>query len=278
MKQQNNNMITASIVTYRNTLDEINILAISLLHNAIDILYIIDNSPDETLSSITNLSNKIEYIPNTNTGYGRAHNIAIKKAIDSRAQYHIIVNPDIRIISMDAINRLEIYMNHHLDVGLVMPNIIYPNGGQQYLCKLLPTPFDLLIRRFLPQQMCEKRRQQFELRFTGYNKEMDVPFLSGCFMFLRVDALREIGLFDERFFMYGEDIDLSRRIHARFRTVFYPEVTIIHAHEAASYKNKKMLLIHIRNIIRYFNKWGWFFDRERKHINHATLCKLRQNN
>ena len=81
-------MITASIVTYRNTLDEINILAMSLLHNAIDILYIIDNSPDETLSSITNLSNKIEYIPNTNTGYGRAHNIAIKKAIDSRAQYH----------------------------------------------------------------------------------------------------------------------------------------------------------------------------------------------
>lgn len=268
-------MITASIVTYRNSLDEINILLKSLLQNSIDKLYIIDNSPDDILSSITSWSDKIEYIPNrTNTGYGSAHNIALTKAMNSHARYHIIVNPDIQIISNDTIRKLQIYMDHHSDVGLVMPNVIYPNGEQQYLCKLLPTPFDLFIRRFFKQKIWEKRRQQFELRFTGYNREMDVPFLSGCFMFLRVSALREVGLFDERYFMYGEDIDLSRRMHARFRTVFYPKVTIIHAHEAASYKNKKMLFIHIRNIVRYFNKWGWCFDRERKRINRATLSKL----
>ena len=50
---------------------------------------------------------------------------------------------------------------------------------------------------------------------------MDVPYLSGCFMLFRVAALRRVGLFDERFFMYPEDIDLTRRIHAEFRTVFF---------------------------------------------------------
>ena len=95
-------------------------------------------------------------------------------------------------------------------------------------------------------------------------------------MFLRTDALRSQGLFDERFFMYGEDIDLSRRIHAAYRTIFYPKVSIIHKHEAASYHNYKMLLIHMLNVSRYFNKWGWFFDSQRQKINNETLAKLKR--
>ena len=90
-------------------------------------------------------------------------------------------------------------------------------------------------------------------------------------MFLRVDALRKIGLFDERFCMYGEDIDLSRRMHAVYKTMYYPEVSIVHAHERASFKNRKMLRVHIANIVRYFNKWGWFFDRERRRVNAETV-------
>ena len=96
-------------------------------------------------------------------------------------------------------------------------------------------------------------------------------------MFFRISALQDIGLFDERFFMYGEDIDLSRRMHLQYRTMYYPGASIVHLHEAASYKNRRMLLIHIRNIIRYFNKWGWFFDAQRRKINRRLLKDLNYN-
>jgi GT2 family glycosyltransferase len=74
--------------------------------------------------------------------------------------------------------------------------------------------------------------------------------------------------------MYPEDIDLTRRIHQKFRTVFYPEVSIIHHHAKSSYVNLKMLYIHVTNMVKYFNKWGWIFDKERKIINKKTLEQL----
>jgi GT2 family glycosyltransferase len=164
-------------------------------------------------------------------------------------------------------------MYNNTDIGHLMPKVLYPDGQIQYLCKLIPTPFDLIFRRFLPENWTKKRRDKFELRASGYSKIMDVPYLSGCFMFLRTKALEEIGLFDERFFMYPEDIDLTRRIHRKYRTVFYPEVSVIHNHAQSSYKSLRMLWIHISNMIKYFNKWGWIFDNERKKINKAILNK-----
>jgi GT2 family glycosyltransferase len=153
------------------------------------------------------------------------------------------------------------------DVGLVMPKVIFPNGQIQYLCKLVPTPLDLISRILLPKKIWAKNNFKFEMRSTNYNKEMFVPYLSGCFMFLRIDALRKCGLFDERFFMYPEDIDLSRRIASQYRTMFYPGAIVYHEYAAASKKSIKMLLIHTFNIIKYFNKWGWIFDSERRRLN-----------
>ena len=96
------------------------------------------------------------------------------------------------------------------------------------------------------------------MRESGYNKIMDVPILSGCFMFLRNEIFKNVGLFDERYFMYMEDFDYSRRIHEKYRTVYYPNVEIVHAHAKESFKNRKLSIIHLKSAIKYFNKWGWF--------------------
>jgi GT2 family glycosyltransferase len=169
-------------------------------------------------------------------------------------------------------------MEGNKDVGLVMPKVLYPDGRIQYLCKLLPTPFDLFGRRFLNfypfKKYIEKRNEIYELRFTGYDKIMEVPYLSGCFMFIRTKVLEKVGLFDERFFMYLEDTDLSRRIHKMAKTIYYPHVHIYHEYGKGSYKNKKLLKYHIESAIKYFNKWGWFFDKERREINKKVLSKL----
>jgi GT2 family glycosyltransferase len=86
-------------------------------------------------------------------------------------------------------------------------------------------------------------------------------------MFIRTEAIKKIGLFDERFFMYMEDIDLSRRINKIYNTCYYPKVKIYHGHARESYRINKLFLIHIVSAIRYFNKWGWFSDIERISIN-----------
>ena len=92
-------------------------------------------------------------------------------------------------------------------------------------------------------------------------------------MFLRVSVLKDVGIFDERFFMYLEDIDLCRRIHRNFKTIFYPHANIIHRHEKASFKSIKMRLVHVISAFRYFNKYGWFFDSERSSINENVIRK-----
>lgn len=93
-----------------------------------------------------------------NCGYGAGHNIAIREAMEVGAIYHVIVNPDI-YFGEGVLEQLVAYMNVNKEIGLVMPKILYPNGELQYLCKLLPTPFDLLLRRFgLWKKYREKKR------------------------------------------------------------------------------------------------------------------------
>jgi hypothetical protein len=89
-------------------------------------------------------------------------------------------------------------------------------------------------------------------------------------MLLRQSILLEIGGFDERFFMYPEDIDLTRRIAVRCDTIFFPGVEVFHEHGAHSHRSLKMLFIHIANIIKYFNKWGWIADPIRVDLNYKT--------
>jgi len=264
--------INVSIVLYNHSLAEVALLAGTLRESSmVSNIFLIDNSPvynsEFSMLPVTYIFN------NKNLGYGAAHNIAIRKTIDQKLPYHLVVNPDITfdpIILKNIVN----FMDNNSDIGLLMPKVYYPNGEIQYLCKLLPTPADLIFRRFLPRKWAQKQIAKFEMRAWGYNHTMDVPYLSGCFMFLRTEAVRQAGMFDERFFMYPEDIDLTRRIHRKYRTVFYPEVSVVHQHAQGSYKNLKLLFIHVWNMIKYFNKWGWVFDKERREVNNETLKQL----
>lgn len=274
--------INASMVLYHNKKEELSKAINSILNTDMNVkLFLVDNSSNSNLKELLNIDRRIWYIfNNENLGYGRAHNKALRKSIKENVKYHIVINPDI-YFEKGVLETLYNFMEKNPDVALVMPKVLYPNGEVQYLCKLLPTPIDLFGRRFLDfgsfKKWINKRNEIYELRFTGYNKIIEVPYLSGCFMFLRVDALREVGLFDERFFMYPEDIDLTRRIHERYKTVYYPYVSIVHEHGKESYESIRMVWVHMLNITKYFNKWGWFFDRKRKIINKKVLAQLRYN-
>jgi len=261
--------LNASIVLYHNKKDQLIKAIKSFLDTDLKVkLYLVDNSTNDDLKELTQLDARIEYIfNNANLGYGRAHNIAIRKSIEDGVSYHLVLNPDV-YFERGVLEKLYEYMEENKDIGNIMPKVLYPNGDIQYLCKLLPTPVDLIFRRFIPiKKWQEKRNERYELRWTGYDKIMNVPYLSGCFMFLRCSILEEVGLFDENIFMYLEDVDLNRRIHSTYKTIFFPKVDIFHEYTKGSYKSKKLLMEHIKSAIYYFNKWGWFFDKERKIIN-----------
>lgn len=267
-------MLNVSIVLYYPVLQQLYHLLDTLLQvKCIKRIYLIDNSP-ERQTSIPDKYTNIEYIfTGKNLGYGAGHNIALRKTITDNVSYHLVVNSDISF-PPDILPQMIQYMEKHPDTGQMMPKVIYPNGEIQHLCKLLPTPLDLFGRRFLPTRWMRHRTERFELHASGYNRIMNVPYLSGCFMLLRTETLKHTGLFDERFFMYPEDIDLTRRIHQEYKTLFFPEITIVHDHAKASYHSMRMLWIHIVNICRYFNKWGWFKDRERCEVNKTTWSAI----
>lgn len=269
--------ITASIVIYKNDLELLKRAVQSFLESTQEsILYLVDNSPTNYYSRFFQHP-RIKYIfNNKNIGFGAGHNLALKDILKGKCStYHIVLNPDV-YFEKEAISSLFDYIEGNPQVGLIMPKVLYPDGRLQPLCKLLPTPFTLFSRRFLHfyPSWSNRLNHWYEMHFSGYDKIMDVPFLSGCFMFLRTDALREVGLFDERIFLYTEDTDLTRRIHQRYRTIFFPKAVIFHYNQRGSYKNAVKLMHHIFSAITYFNKWGWFNDYERKFINEKILLKF----
>lgn len=263
-------MLNVSIVLYRPDWQQVTDLAtVILLSNHVRRIYLIDNSPTPTSSE--SLDSRITYRHNPyNMGYGTAHNIAIRESIYDNVPFHLVINPDI-ILTPEALETMLQFIAQHPEVGSLMPKVTYPDGRLQYLCKLLPTPIDVFGRRFLPSKWMHRRNSRYEMHASGYDRLMNIPYLSGCFMLLRTQAVQQARLFDERFFMYPEDMDLTRRIHRDYLTVYFPHATIIHNHAQASYKSLKMLWIHVVNMCRYFNKWGWFCDQERKLFNQTAI-------
>lgn len=109
--------------------------------------------------------------------------------------------------------------------------------------------------------------EKSQLLFYSYNNIEDIPILPGCFLLSRINALKKINGFDERFFMYMEDFDLCGRNLRNYRNVCFPEVSIIHKSFKESYVNYKLLLYHTISAFKYFYKLGWIFDIERREIN-----------
>jgi len=283
-------MITASIVTYNNNLLDLEGILRSILISPVQKLWIIDHSEtfmgledelleykhkDEDFIKHENRGFQLEYIKEANTGYGAGHNVALRKAMDEGSQYHLVVNPDVWF-GAEVIPALWRLMEQDESIAQIMPKVLFLNGSVQRLAKLLPTPLDLFGRFFFPERLIAKRNARFELRHSGYDKTLNVPYLSGCFMFLRMSALKSEGLFDERFFMYIEDTDLTRRLHEKYKTLFYPSVSIYHRFSRLSYHNWNLSLTHMISVIKYFNKWGWMYDSGRRRFNKKLLKELKQ--
>ncbi|WP_396636208.1 glycosyltransferase [Maribacter sp. R77961] len=268
--------LTVSIVLYQTDFDEVqNVLNILGLSSLKPKIYLVDNSPNDELRSKVAATDAQYIYTGKNVGFGAGHNLAINIAKDI-SEYHLVLNADVDFDS-SILEKIYSYMNENQEVGLVAPKIYNPDGSIQYSAKLLPTPANLIVRRFIPIRWLQKRLDnRYEFRFSNFNRIINVPYVMGCFMFINCEVFEKVSGFDERFFMYPEDIDLTRRIHKHARTIYYPKVSIVHSHGKGSYKDRKLLYYHVTSMIKYFNKWGWIFDKERKNVNKAILAQFKQ--
>lgn len=262
--------VSASIVTYKTDRVELETCLKSLIRGAVAHIYVIDNSPTDDLRAFCEGFDVVQYhFEGKNVGYGAGHNVAIRMALCAGYTYHLVANSDI-YFDEDVLSRLEAYMDANPDVALCQPRVYLTDGRQQY-CRRLPDPWTLFVRRFMPKVLTDIVDSKYEIAPALHEGELNVPYLQGSFMFFRTKHLDEVGLFDERFFMYPEDIDITRRLHAQHRTMYVPFARIVHAHRRASYKSLKMLYIHASNMVTYFNKWGWIADPERIRWNRELL-------
>lgn len=264
-------MITASIVLYKPDAKLTENLISNVLKTSSDVkLFLIDNSPTYTSNELKS-NGLVEYLHfPENPGFGAGHNIALGKALELGSKYHFIINPDISYHD-DVITEMVHFMSNNTDVGMMMPKVLNIDGSIQFLPKLIPNLL-WIIRRKLKKLDINHQSfiDSYELRGFPQDRIYEVPILSGCFSLLNMEAIKQLGGYDETFFMYFEDFDLSRRINKKYKTLYYPLVSVYHMYEGGANKSLRLFKIFLKSAVTYFNKWGWLVDYERILVNNKT--------
>lgn len=254
--------LTISLISH-NSKGDLSLLLPSLydaIKNIDSEVLLVDNcSNDSTVSFLNENYSDIRITENEERlGYGANHNKNLSLA---RGKYIVLMNSDM-VVAPGIFDELMQFMEKNDDVGIVTPNVLNEDGSLQHLNKRYPTVADLFIRRFVPDRVkpvFKNRLDKYEMKDVGYNDIVDVPFLSGAFMFTRTDLIKELNGFDERFFLYFEDVDLCRRVQESHRTVYFPYARVTHRWERAAHKDLKWASVFMVSALKYFNKWGYRF-------------------
>ena len=216
-------------------------------------IYIVDNSTEANqLSSLAEEYADVVYQrPGENLGFGGGHNYVLPE-LDS--QYHAIVNPDI-LLTEDSFSVLLSFMEQS-QAGMAVPRLLDEKGNLQAVYRRELTVFDMAVRMFFSAHF-HKRQYYHTMQDMDYGKPFLVPFAQGSFLVIRTELFRELGGFDERYFMYMEDADLCKRVNKVSSLWYCPGTAVIHKWERGSHKDMRLLRIHISSMFQYFRKWGW---------------------
>ncbi|MCI7768227.1 MAG: glycosyltransferase family 2 protein [Oscillospiraceae bacterium] len=248
--------ISLCIVTYNNenTIERVLDSIFEFSGNSSLRVFISDNaSSDNTVEKVRHKFPQVNVVCNKeNKGFGFGHNSVIG-LLDS--DYHFIVNPDI-ILTNDILGEMAEYLDNNPDVVMAVPKFFFENGNEQFTPKLRPK-LRFMIGGRLERYggIFKKWRDEYTMRNAEPDSPVDVGFCSGCFIAVRTEIFKKIGGFDERYFLYNEDADITRMAQKYGRTVYAPQFHVTHLWERAYMKNIKYFFIQISSMIKYFYKW-----------------------
>jgi GT2 family glycosyltransferase len=194
-----------------------------------------------------------------NPGYGRAVNRLVVR-LGQLPPYLGVLNTDLSWCR-GTFERLLDWLQQHPQVSLAVPQILDEAGTPQKLCKHHPTVLGLFSRRFLPDWLKPAWLKRYDRWYVmadqNYQEVFDAPYLSGCCMLIRSDAFRRAGGFDERYFLYLEDADLTRSLARDGRCVHLPVAGVVHGWGRGNYRNLGLMAVNLSSAWHYFRKWGW---------------------
>jgi len=227
-----------------------------------EIIVVDNDSSDGVGKEIEALRADIKFISNReNIGMGAGNNVGIKAA---RGKYIVIMNPD-TVVFPDTFVKLYDFMEINPAVGMAGPKQYSPDMIVQDSCYRWYGPFTTLYRRTpLKRLRCaQKDIDRFIMKDFDHNSTKEVDWLMGSFLFCRADALKQIGYFDERFFLYFEDTDLAKRFwQNNWKVIYYPDAGITHYHarqsaQAPWYKffSTSAGRYHFISWVKYLLKW-----------------------
>ncbi len=240
--------ISAAIVTYNNSNVAKKACASVLEHTKRYPLkfYVVDNASIDDTDQVLGGIDGVNFLKNNkNIGFGAAHNKVLGMEI---GKYHFVINPDI-IVDSDVLSDMADFMEQNPDIVMCMPKILNADGTEQKLPKEKPTFKTLFFGR-----LSQKIRNRYIWADREITSLTDVNFCTGCFFCIRSEIFKTLGGFDERFFMYLEDADLTARAKKYGRVVMNPNLSVTHIWERESAKKIKYLLIHIFSAIKFLLK------------------------
>ncbi len=192
---------------------------------------VVDNaSSDESFIKAKKVKLNVSFIKNeTNLGFSKAHNLVLKNL---NSEYVLLLNPDTRL-ERGVLTKLLKVMGGDSTIGAASCKIVHDNGQIDWAShRGFPTPLVSLLYFFGSDLL-------YHMSFKKMDSPHEVDAISGAFFLTRKSVLEKVGLFDEQFFMYAEDIDLCLRIkQAGYKVMYFPEVKIVH-HKGVSTGVKK---------------------------------------
>lgn len=247
-------MVSGGIVTYNN-LSTIKKTLSTVFEFTKDVdfkLYVFDNcSTDGTREFIRDNYPQIELIESDeNIGFGAGHNAIIKRI---NSKYHAVINPDIELRS-NTIAKMAAYMDKHENIGLLSPRICFPDGRDQILGKKNPHLKYLIASRLRGDEPSRLLRD-YAMLDCDLSFPTEIDNATGCFMMFRTETLKKVGGFDERYFMYFEDADITRQIKQIAKVIYYPDAVVYHVWGRDSKRNLKLMAIHLQSMLKYYIKW-----------------------
>ena len=188
-----------------------------------------------------------------NGGFGTGHNTVLS-LLHSRV--HFILNPDIQLTA-DTLSDLADWMAAHPGVVMTRPGLTFPDGKPQQL-PLRRCNVRAMVYRQLPcLRFWAKCNDRYLMADKDLTKPTEIEFCTGSFSAVDTAAFKAVGGFDEGYFMYVEDADLTQKMRTRGKAYLVPQYTAIHAWHRAAHRSLKPFLWQLRSLLRYFSKWGF---------------------
>ena len=249
--------ISASIVLYKEDIIELKKAVASFLNtDLLKKLYLIDNTSNKQFKNVFN-QKEIEYIAvGKNIGFGAAHNLVLEK-IKNFSNFHLVLNPDVTFSEKTIPNLIE-QLEANEKISMIAPKVLFPNGEHQFSCRRYPTFLELFARRIpVFKSFFKKTIDNGIYKDKNLKKPFFAEYITGCFQLYKTTDLIALKGFDERYFLYMEDVDICKKIDTLGKLkLFYPNEEIKHVLKKGSEKSIKLFFRHTFSVIKYFRKWN----------------------